>query len=799
MIEGLWRDLRFGVRAHARTPIATVAIVATLSMGIAATTASFSITSAFFLRPLPIAEPDRFVRLYRYQAGTNARYFSISSEALREIRALTRVFETAFVEQPRPLIVGAAGSYERLWGEAVSDQYFTALGLRPALGRFFTAGGGRDAATVVLGDGVWTRLFGRDPGVLDRDLRIDGRRHRVIGVAPPGFRGTLLSFTSELWIPGAPEPSDGFALAKLRSGTRLEQARWAVEDLAVRLERQYPSTNAGTRFAVFYETQGRVPPPFHGGVVGFSVLLVAAALLVTALACANVAGVLLARGAARRAEIGVRAALGASRTRIVAQLLAESVPLSAAAGALGVLLAWQATRVLSAITVPLARGAQLSLDVGVDGRVLGVSLAATMLTGILCGLVPAIDGARSTLTTIRSSARGGELSRSGLGRVLLGAQVAVSMVLLAGGGLFAQSLRNAAQVDLGFDPAGVVTTSVDARVRNEPPERLIHFWTRLIEDVRRLPETESASLTARLPLELGIVTRPLAPEGFQPRDGAGWPSADFAVVDRGYFETLRIPLLDGRDFDERDTETSPPAIIVNDVIARQFWPDGRALGRTVVDGEGARFEVVGVVRRSKYLSVGEEPKPYVYFPLRQGRPVAMTIVAKGRGDTAAHLRSITDVVRRADATVPTYQPERLSDRVDTAMAPTAGAAAALGVVSVMALALTALGLFGSVGQAVSRRTYEIGVRRALGAPDHHVVWLVVRDTVAAATAGAGRGIAVAVPAAHLLRSLLDDVPAADPAVLGLAAATLLAVCAAAAALPAVRAIHVHAATALRHE
>ena len=801
MVERIWRDLLFGLRGHARTPIATAAIVATLSAGIAATAASFSIANAFFVRPLPIADPGRAVRIYQFQEGSSAQYFPVGKDELRFIRDLRHVFADVVIEQPRPFIIGLTGSYERIWGEAVSDRYFAVLGITPALGRLFASGDGeRDTGIVVLGDAMWTRRFGRDPEVLGRELRIDGRLHRIVGIAPPSFRGTLLSFTSEVWIPGAPEPDDGFALGRLRLGVTIPQAREALDSLARRLERDFPAANAGVRFAAFRETDGRVPPPFHESALGFSALLMVAALLVTAIACANVAAVLLARAAARRGEIGVRLALGASRGCIVGQLLAEAVPLAVAAGVLGLALAWIATSTLSGVTVPIARGAQLSLDVGIDGLVLAVSLVATVTTGILFGLAPALEGSRASLvTTLRSSPRGSGSHSGRLGRLLLGAQVAVSVLLLAGGGFFVQSLRNAATVDLGFDPSNVVMTSADVRVRADDAGRTRQFWMSLIDRIRRLPRTESASLTTRLPLELGIVMRSLAPEGFQPREGAGWPSVEVATVDSDYFETLRIPILGGRDFDERDTAASSRVAIVNDVVARQFWNGGSAIGRTLVDEEGTRWEVVGIVRRSKYLSVGEDPKPYVYFAARQGDPPAMTIVARSRGESAGHLRDIAAAVRDLDPEVPLYEAGMVSERVDVAVGPTRGAAATLGVVSLVALALTSLGLFGAVAQAVSRRIYEIGVRRALGASDRSVAWLVIGETVTAAVVGLACGLAIAVPGAHLVRALLYDVSVVDPLVLGSASLTLVLVCLAAASPPALRAVRLNPAVALRHE
>jgi putative ABC transport system permease protein len=811
LLERLWRDFVFGLRNHIKTPTATLAVVSTLSIGIATTSVSFSLLNALFVRSLPIAEPDRFVRVYHVNEGS-FQHFPISYGELEDIRQLTEAFDGAVAEQPSPLSLGVAGSYERVWGELVSDGYFQLLGVTPAAGRFFgsheeNAG----EAVVVLSHGLWKRRFGSNPNVVNTELRLDGRAFRIIGVAPRDFHGMIVAFASDLWIPirSAPLPQSDtadrsdrgyFTMARRAPHVDIARVRSVVEALGRRLQRDYPATNRAIRFVALEEVNGRVPPPFRESVLGFSLLSIWVALLITAVACANVAGVLLARATARRTEIGVRLALGASRSRIVGQLLTEAATLSIAAGALGLALAWQATQLVGTLRLPIARGASLSLDISLDERVLALGVAITVLTGILFGLAPALEASRLDLVAVMKDAGRGRRQRRSLTRgLLLTAQVAVSMLLLAGTGLFLRSLQHAREIDLGFDPTGVVTAAVDIRQQHYSPEASTRFWTGLLDDIRRLPQTESASLTARLPLELGIVMLSLGPQGFQPNAGHGWPSVEFSVVEPDYFRTLGMRLLEGRDLTDRDNASAPNVIIVNDVVARQFWPNGRATGRSIVNPDGARYEVVGVVARSKYLSVGEDPKPYVYFPLRQGAARAMTIVARGSGSPGAFLREIAAAVHHLDGTAPLYDVTTMSERVALSLAPTTGGVTALGLIGLMALALTSLGLFGAVAQSVSQRTYEVGVRRALGAQDAHVVWLVVRGAVGPVLLGLGVGLTATFILAPVLGTLLYNVRMSDPIVFAFGPAVLVAVCALAAWLPAYRAIRISAATALRYE
>jgi predicted permease len=808
-LSSLRRDLAFGVRAHRRTPIVTAIVVATLSLGIAASSVAFSLVNGVFLRPPPFQDPGRFVRVYHH-TGTSAQYLPISSPEFDEIRKLDHVFDGALVEEPVPLALRIADSSERVFGEVVSEGYFRVLGIRPALGRWLSDEEDRTGeALVIISDGLWKRRFGGGSNAIGRNVRIDGRPYRVIGVAPPGFGGTILGFSSDLWIPLASSPdwrrmrterSDRglFAMARLAPGVTLGRARAAVDILAARLERDYPTSNSGVRLATFAESEGRVFPTFRNEAIGASVLVLVVAFLVTAIACFNVAGVLLVRAEARRPEMGVRLAVGASRSRIVLQLLTEAAMLSVAAGGLGLALAWQATRLVSTTQVTLARGAAVGLDIGMDWRVLAVSVGVTALTTVLFGLAPALETSRQdVLAVLRKSAPPGE-RRSWSRWTFLSAQIAVSMVILACGGLFLRSLQHARDVDLGFDPANVVTTAVDVKAREASPVDRRRFWTRLMEAIKRMPQTESASLTYRPPLELGMVVASVGPDGFAPARGQSWPTTEYCAIEPDYFQTLRTPFVEGRDFTANDIESEVPVVILNDVLARQFWPDEPAVGKHIVTPDGTRSEVVGVVRRSKYLFVGEAPKPYLFVP-QNGGSEAMTIVARGSGDPAAYLQAIAKTVLSHEPNAAFFDVGTLSARVDKALAPTTGAASSLGVIGLMALGLTALGLFGAVAQSVGRRTFEIGVRRALGARDSDVIRLIGRETLALIVGGLALGSAAALGASRALQSWLYDVNPADPLVFGLAPGVLLAVCLTAAWLPIRRALRLSASTALRHE
>jgi putative ABC transport system permease protein len=578
----------------------------------------------------------------------------------------------------------------------------------------------------------------------------------------------------------------------------LARARAALDVLSRRLQQQYPGTNRGIRFAVLPEAESRVHPMIQRQAFGASVASLGVAALVLLVACSNVAGVLLVRASARRKEIGVRLALGATRARLVRQLLTEHALLSVAGGVIGLMAAHATARVISAARLPSS--VALGLDLDVDGRVLVFVASVTIVTALVFGLAPALDGTKFDLLSLMKDGDHAEAPRqSRLRSLLVSSQVAVAVLLLMACGLFFRNLQHAHRIDIGFTPDAVVMTSMDLGMQNYSAERAREFWSKLNDRLEVLPGVESAGLANQVPFEPRIGAVSLAPEGYTPPGDGSWPLLRYNVAGPRYFSTMRIALVDGREFTDRDDDAAPKVVIVNDVAARQFWADGRAVGRRVTDKSGRLFEVVGIARRGRYLTLGEDPQPYMYFPLGQRDMRDGTIVARGAGDPQALLKQLDSVVHSLDAGLPLYNVKTLSEHVEVALMPAKTGAATLTVVGLVAVLLTSLGLYGTVGYAVSRRTYEIGVRRALGAQDADVARLVVRDAAALVLAGAVCGGLLAIVEARLLQRFLYGANAIDPFAAGLAATVLAIVCIGAAWVPTRRAIRVSAATALRYQ
>jgi predicted permease len=670
------------------------------------------------------------------------------------------------------------------------------------------AGGGR---VVVLSYGLWLRRFGGSRDVIGKTVVVNTQPYTVVGIAPEGFNGVNVGLRPELWLPLAIERRAGsaresrdareyFAVGRLQPGITVAEARAALDLLGRRLEETYPETNRGVRFTVLPEGEGRLHPMVRTGAFGFSGVLVGVAGLLLLVACANVAGLLFVRAAGRRKEIALRLAMGATRGRILQQLLTESALLAIVAGVAGVALTSAVVRVLKAVHLPI--DVPLFLDLTLDWRVVGASVLVTGCTAIGFALAPAIDASRADLSLMLKD---GETTWTGLRRARLhgavvAVQVAVSMVLLIVGGLFLRSLQTAQRVDVGFDPSGVVMTAVDLASQGYQLPLSKVFWPALLDRARALPPVKAVSLAMPVPLELNLWTTAVGPEGYQPPPDGAWPSIEFAVVGPDYFNTLRIPILDGREFDDRDNDRKPAVVIVNDVLAAQFWPRQRAVGKRLVAARGGRaFEVIGVAKRSKYLTLGEDAKPYLYLPLYQNPRRAMTLVARGNGDPMTALHAVRETVRSLDDTLPPYNIVTMSEHVALAVGPARFAAMVLNAICLVAVALTSVGLYGTQADVVSRRTYEIGIRRALGAQDGNVVWLVVRQAVVLVIVGLGSGLVLGLTSARLLNSLLYGAAAVDPLVFGLAPVVLIIICVLASGMPAYRATRIEAAKALRYE
>jgi predicted permease len=804
-MAGLWTDIVYGVRVQRRTPLVSGALIAILAVTIAATTVAFSLIDRLFLAAPPVRDPERLTRIYTSFAG-GPEHFTLSYPDFEDLRALDTIFSGVVAEAPVAVRLAVSGGSERIWGEAVSADYFSVLGVTPAAGRFFTAGAEwrtEGESAVVISDALWRRAFGSSPDVFSKRPLLNGRPVRVVGIAPRRFRGMIAGVQPELWRPILRTHGEGrgsreyFALARLQPGVTVEEARTAVSSLARRLQDAYPDTNRGVRFAVVSEAEGRVHPAARGGALRLSAALIGVSVILLLLACANVSAILLVRAAARRREIGIRLALGAARSRIFGQLLAESGVLAVAAGGAGLGLTWAAARTVSAVRLPMR--VPLALDVPVNEHVLAFSLVVTFGATLLSGLAPAIDASRTDLLSLvkRADAAGRRAWR--LRASLLGAQVALALVLLVGGALFTRSLHNAARVDLGFDPANVVTTSVDPGLQGYADDETRTWLRRVIDRIAALPSTDAVSVTSSVPFEFNITTVAIAPGGPRPRQDEGFPQIDYAAIGSRYFATMKTPVLDGREFDERDTAASRRVVIINDALARRFWPGASAVGQRLALRDDGDVEVVGVVRTARHVTLGETPRPFVYFPLAQRGGAAMTLLVRATGDAAPRLREITAIVHSIDPALPVYNVTTLEDRVALARLPATTAAAVLGAVALAALVLTFLGLYGSIAEICVRRAHEIGIRRALGANDADVARLVAGPPARLVLAGAAAGVPLAAAASRVVGSVLYGVAWNDAVAFASASAVLILVAACAAAGPAWRAIRMNPGEALRCE
>ena len=819
-LETIWQDLRYGARGLRRSPGFTIVAAITLALGIGANSAIFSLVNALLLRPLPASAPEELVAVYTSD-HSGPLYGSSSYLDYVDFRDRNQLLAGLVAYRPTPFNLSADaadGHSERVFGEVVSGNYFSVLGVVPAPGRGFLPSEDRVAgarAVAVVSHGLWQRRFGGDPGVIGSEVRLNGHPFTIVGVAPEGFTGLIRGLGADLWVPmmmhaqAVPGSDDLtqrgsralFVIGRLAPGATIEQARARFGAIAADLHAGFRDLWTDVRgepraITVVPESGARVFPQAREPVVIFMALLMTVVGLVLLIACASVANLLLARASARRREMAVRSALGAGRARLVRQLLTESLLLGLLGGAGGLLLALWGTQLLMAFEPPVP--VPVALDLDIDWRVIGFTTALALATSMLVGLAPALAASRPDLASaLRDDAGAGGSHGGRFRRSLVVAQVTLSLVLLVGAGLFLRSLQSAAAIPLGFDPSGVLTMSVDLQLQGFGEAREREFQRALLERVRALPGVTAASLAVELPLGLmGGTRRGITIDGYAAQAGED-TEVSTTTVAPGYFEAMRIPLLRGRTFDDRDAPGAPGAVIVNQAFARRYWPGQDPLGKTIRMGDGA-LAVVGLVADGKYVTLGEEPRPFFYLPLLQDHASSATLIARA-GDPVAALASVREVVRGLDRDLPVHDVKTLTDHLSLSLLPARLAAAVLGVIGLVALGLAGLGLYGVITYSVAQRTREIGLRVALGARRRDVVRLIVGQGMKLTAIGLLLGLVLAGAAARALSSLLYGVSPGDPATFAGVTALLAGVALLACYLPARRAARVEPMTALRHE
>jgi predicted permease len=813
-MEGFLQDLRYALRVLTKAPLFTTIALLTLAIGIGANATVFGFVNALMLRPAPgVADPGSLVSIFTsdYSSGP---YGTSSYPDFESLKTETTVFSGMAAEQDDAVAVIRVGDgAERIRLSMVTGGYFDVLGLKPAIGRLITSADADPTAApaAVIGHALWRRAFGASPAALGSTLDIDGRSYAIIGVVPESFRGLDLGRTFEIWTPllaplTTPDERGNrrySIVARLRRTSTLRDAQTQVAAIAARLGQAFPETNRGTLAKpdaprpMLALRHTRLGPQFRGMVGMIGAILMFAVGLVLIIACANVASLLLSRATARDREMAIRLALGAGRTRLIRQLLTESVLLGVAGGALGLLFSLWTSDALPSFFPPEQAG---MLDTSIDATtftfVFGVSLASSLLLG----LAPAIQAARPSTTESlrgRSSTAGSE-TRSGnrLRRVLVAAQIAVAVVLLVSAALLVQSLLNAGRADLGFGTRHAVLASVELPAATFDDERAVAYYRSALERVRHLPGVEDVSVARVLPFSRGP-RRGFRMERYEPQPGEGMEQF-FNVVSARYFESLQIPLVEGRTFDSRDHATGAPVAIVNELLASRYFGD-KAVGRRLTDSSGRTTEIVGVVRSGKHLTVQDPAVPLVYYPLEQHLERRMTVVARTAGDAARSVEAVRRELTAVNAGVPVFRAVTLSSHIAESLAGDRLTATLVAVCGAMALLLATTGVYGVIAYAVARRTREIGVRVALGARPMHVVQLVLGEGVGMTAAGLVIGLAAAAAAARGLNALLFGVSAADPVTYVAIPVVLALVVLLAALVPARRALQLEPHVVMRQE
>ncbi|HEX2188844.1 MAG TPA: ABC transporter permease [Longimicrobiaceae bacterium] len=818
-METLLQDLRYSLRTLAKSPGFTLAAVLTLALGIGANTTLFSVVNAVLLRPpAHVADPERLVSLYTSDFSGPAFGASSYPDYL-DFRAQTEVFQGAAAFAPRPVAVGLGEQVERTAAEVVSENYFRVLGVRPLLGRFFVPEEGTPGAApaVVVSHDLWRRFLGGAPDVVGRTVRVNAQPMTVVGVAPEGFRGSLRGVSFDLWVPAAAGEAVGFGaddlegrgnrgsfvVARLRPGVTLERAQARLDVVARGLHAAYPGTwtdlrRQGRRVTLLPERASRIMPQVRGPALGFLALLGATAGIVLLICCANVAGLLLARATGRLREVGIRLSLGASRGRLVRQMLTESALLAGLGAAAGVLGAVWATDLLATVELPLP--VRLGLDLRPDGRVLAATAAVAAATGLLFGLAPALRASRpDVLGALKGhTGTGGRGRRFDLRSALVVAQVAMSLLLLVGGALFVRALQGAARMDVGFRAEGLLLAALTPPPGAEETADVARVAREVQERAAALPGVVEASWAASVPLA-GVSRRGTTVQGYQPAEGEDM-EFPFNVVGPRYFETMGVPVVRGRGITEQDRDGAPGVAVVNETFARRFWPGEDPLGKRVgVRGpEGPLLTVVGVAADGKYGSLTEEPRPYVYLAALQ-EPSRAVLHVRTSGHPLRALPALRGVVREAAPGWTLEDPRTMEEQVGAALLPQRLAGRVLGLFGGLALLLAAVGVYGVLAYAVAQRTREFGVRMALGARSGDVLRLVLGRGLVLVGLGLALGLPAAWAAARLLGGFLLGASPSDPAAFMAAPLLLGAVALLASWLPARRATRVSPMTALRSE
>jgi predicted permease len=821
-METFWKDLRYAFRMLVKSPGFTLIAMLALGLGIGANTAIFSVFNGMLWRPLPVKDPQQLVVIASKSRDLDFP-LNLSYPDFQDYRQLKTVFSDVLAYTPSPVNFGAQGRPERAWAEMVSGNYFSMLGLEAVRGRTFAADEGwvpgKDPL-IVVSYKFWQRRFGGDPAIIGQTVQVNQQPFTIIGIAPERYRGAYYWIEPDFYIPlttmGLLDPTQADdlnkraasylrVLGRLQPGVTSAQAMAAAEPLDRRLAQDFPDSHTSMSLLVIPELKARPEPgvaaDFMSTAVMVFMLLVGLVLLI---ACANVANLILARANGRRKEFATRTALGASRGRMIRQLMTETVLLSAFGGILGLVLARWSALALMSIHVPTDIPIKL-FDLRMDWRIFGFTFLVALMTGMIAGLVPSLQASRTDLAdTLKAGGRsgGGSAGHHLFRNALVVSQVAVSLLLLACAGFFIRSLQNSAHVDMGFRVDHTLMMSMDVGLQGYKEERGQQFFKQLSERVRSLSGVRDAAIAAYIPMGMENSLVNVFPEGHVIDDKSKTETAFDDMVQPSYFRTAGTPVIEGREFTEADTATAPKVAIINDTFAKKIWPAEDPIGKTFrTEKNGAPIQVVGITRTGKYLFLYETPQPYVYFPLAQRYNSGANLLVYTQSDPQQLLPAVRDQIRQLDSGLPVFDVTTMDAQVQYGkpLLPARLGAMLVGAFGLLGLVLASVGVFGVVSYSVSQRTQEIGIRTALGAQRPHVLAMILKQGMNLALIGTAIGIVLSFLLFRGLSSVLYGVKSTDFVTLGAVSAILLAVAFAASYVPALRATRVDPVVALREQ
>lgn len=816
-MEILTQNIRYAVRRMTKAPFFTAVAILSLALGIGANTAIFSLINAVLLQPVPLDRPEELVNIHT--RSPDFRWGSVSFPDYRDLDDRTKDVFAGVSDMELGLVQVDAddGSVEPVIAEGVTGNYFSVAGLNPTVGRLLQAEDHVEPGAhpvVVLSHEYWGTHFGADPAVVGQSMRLSGREYTIVGVAPEGYRGYMRGVEPALYLPiymldlaQGQEPSydrrgsqSGFVRARLLPGVGAPQMEAALERVAAELQTEYPGewprersfAHIPTADVIMYPDVDRIVVPAAG-------MMMVVVGLVLLIACANLASFLLARAADRRKEIAVRLAMGARRGTLIGQLLTETILLSGMGGATGILLSVWALRALQGADLPLP--VPITLDLSLDGTILTFSILVSVAAGILFGLAPAIQGTNPAVApTLRDESAGGGRARgAALRSALVVTQVAVSMVLLVGAGLFVRSLQASQALDPGFGDEPVAMLQLAVPAQEYSGDEAVAYLRQLVERVTALPGIEAATSVDNIHLaQLNTQFTGVVVDGIQPPEGRDFHLVDWAVADPGYLDVMGIPLLAGRDFLPSDGPEAEPVVIVNEAFAARFFPGQEAVGQTFTTRQRT-VRVVGVARGTKVRSLAEDPRPFIYAPLAQFPSNVAWVLAATRGPADPHLLELVREARGLDPSVIVYDMQTMEEHLASRLLGRSLGAQVIGAFALLAMLLASIGLYGVVSYSVSRRIREVGIRLSLGAETGAVVWMLTRGGLRLVALGAGIGLLLAGLLAQFLSRFLFGVPALDPLTFVGVPLFLGGVALLASWIPAMRAARVNPVGALRSE